>query len=326
VRRMQIWSVIAGLWLLLALPALAQSSSVRVEDPDNLLGAQAAQVRSAAQQLADEGADVIVVAARRSAGSSVDSSDQFLNTFLSQNNIAASSRQLNPNQIVFYVAQDARRTSLLYGSRWKQTLDPVYQSIQGQQMNPRFAEGDIAAGLIAGLDAARTTINPPTPTAVYLIGGALALTVIGVVAVPLLQKRRASATALETARDRMRSARQAAGAAIADLGQIAEQAQAKAQYDRISYSGGNIERLQSLQANGTQLFQQAQDLFAAADDQHELKADPTIADYDAVAAQYQRAQELAQQARSAIGEAEALRAQLDAQGSASTGPTTRLRD
>jgi hypothetical protein len=321
VRRVQIWSVIAGLWLLLALPALAQSGSVRVEDPDNLLGAQVEQLRSAAQRLADEGADVIVVAARQSAGTNTD---QFLNTFLAQNNIAPSSTRLNPNQIVFYVAQDARRTSLLYGSRWKQTLDPVFQSIQSQQMNPRFADGDIAGGLIAGIDATRATINPPTPTAVYLIGGALALTVIGVVAVPLLQKRRASATALETARERMRSARQAAGAAIADLGQIAEQSQAKAQYDRISYSGNNVERLQALQAKGTQLFQQAQDLFSSADDQHELKANPTIADYESVAAQYQRAQDLAQQARAAIGEAEALRAQLDAQGSPSTGPTTRL--
>lgn len=325
-RRVHIWSVILGLWLLLVLPALAQSGSVRVEDPDNLLGAQANQVREAAQRLSGEGAEVIVVAAGASAGSTSSSADQYLSSFLAQNNIAPGSNQINPNQVVFYVARDARRTSLLYGQRWKQTLDPVFQSIQTQQMNPRFAGGDVAGGLVAGIDAVRTTINPPTPTFVYVLGGALVLGVIALVTVPMLQKRRASATALETARERMRSARQAAGAAIADVGGVAEQAQAKAQYDRISYSQANIDRLQSLQAKGTQLFQEAQDLFSTTDDQIELKANPTASDYEAVAAQYERAQHLAQQANSSIGEAEALRAQLDTQGSPSTGPTTRLRE
>lgn len=325
-RRVHIWSMILGLWLLLALPVLAQSGSVRVEDPDNLLGAQANQVREAAQQLAGEGAEVIVVAAGAAGGSSAGSADEFLSRFLAQNNIAPSSSRINPNQVVFYVARDARRTSLLYGSRWKQTLDPVFQSIQAEQMNPRFANGDVAAGLVAGIDAVRTTINPPTPTFVYVLIGALTLGLIAMFVMPRLQKRRATATAVETARERMRTARQAAGAAIADLGSIAEQSQAKAQYDRISYSQNNVDRLQSLQAKGTQLFQEAQDLFSSADDQHELKASPTASDYEAVAAQYERAQNLAQQANTAIGEAEALRAQLDAQGSPSTGPTTRLRE
>lgn len=325
-RRVHIWSVILGLWLLLALPALAQTGSVRVEDPDNLLGGQADQVRDAAQRLADEGAQVIVVAAGESAGSTQASADQFLNNFLAQNNIAPASNQINPNQVVFYVARDARRTSVFYGSRWTSTLDPVYQSIQDQQMNPRFADGDLPGGLVAGIDAVRTTINPPTSPVIYVLGGAVLLGVIALIAVPMLQKRRAAATTLETARERMRTARQQAGAAIADVANVAEQAQAKAQYDRISYSENNIERLQSLQAKGTQLFQEAQDIFSTADDQIELKDNPAANDYETVAAQYDRAKDLAQQANSTIREAEALRAQLDAQGSPSTGPTTRLRE
>lgn len=325
-RRVQIWSMIIGLWLLLALPALAQDAGLRIEDPDNLLGAQANSVREAAERLAGEGAQVIVVAAGQSAGTTPESADQFLNALLARSNLAPNSSNLNPNQIVFYVARDARRTSVLYGQRWKETLNPVFQSIQSQQMNPRFASGDLAGGLVAGVDAVRETINPPTPTAVYLIGGALAATAAGAVAVPVLNKRRASATALESARERMREARRAAGAAIADLDRLVEQAQAKAAYDKISYSQDNVERLQSLQAKGMQIFSQAQDLFAAADDQHELKANPAIKDYDAVAGQYQQSQTLAQQASAAIGEAEALRAQLDAQGTPSTGSTTRLRE
>jgi hypothetical protein len=320
----QIWSVIVGLWLLLTVTALAQTGSVRVDDPDNLLGGQTGSVQQAAQRLADEGAQVIVVAAGASAGSSDASADTFLDSFLTRNNIAPSSRQLNPNQIVFFVARDAQRTSLLYGQRWKETLNPVFQSIQNQQMNPRFAQGDLAGGLVAGIDAARTTINPPTPTAVYLIGGALALTAVGAVAMPLVQKRRVSASARMAAQDRMQQARKTAGAAITDLARLVEQAQAKAQYDRISYAQNNVERIQSLQTRGMQLFREAQDAFSAAEEQQRAKATLATADYEAIAAHYARAQEVAQEARTTIGEAEELRAQLDAQGTPSTGGTTRL--
>ncbi|HEX6291306.1 MAG TPA: TPM domain-containing protein [Herpetosiphonaceae bacterium] len=324
-RRVQIWSVLVGLWLLLILPALAQAPGVQIEDPDTVLGSQES-VRRAAQRLADEGARVIVVAAGPSAGQTPSQAEQFLDALLARRNIAPNSGQLQPNDILLYVARDARWTLLLYGQRWKDNLDPVFQSIQVEQMNPRFASGDLAGGLVAGLDAVRTTINPPVPTVVYLLGGALVLTVIGVVAVPLLKKRRVSADALAAARERMQQARKTAGAAIADLDRLVEQAQAKAEYDRISYSQGNIERLQSLQAKGIQLFHEAQDAFAAGDDQQEAKAVLAIADYDAISAHYARAQEIARQASAAIGEAESLRAQFDAQGTPNTGPTTRLRE
>lgn len=322
-RRVQCWIAIVGLWLLLALPALAQGGSVRVEDPDGILGAQANTVRSAAQKLANEGAEVIVVAAGTSAGTSAASADQYLDQYLSQNNIAPSQTQLRPNQIVFYVARDARRTALRFGQRWINKLRPVGPDIQAQQMNPRFQSGDIAGGLVAGINAARTTINPPN-TLAYIIGGVLVIGVIGIVAVPLLRRRQQAATALASARERMTQTRRDAGAAIADLGRIVEAAQEKAQYDKLSYSAENVQRLQQMQDNGMQLFQQAQAAFDAAEEQQATKGTLIDADYTAIAAKYAQAQDLARRANAAISEAEALRAQLDAQGTPSTGPTTRL--
>ncbi len=325
-RRVQVWSVVVGLWLLLIGSALAQTGSVHIEDPDQLLGRDGGPVRQAADRLASEGADVIVVAAGSAAGNNETDAAQYLDTYLARNNIAPNSRSLQPNQIVFFVARDARYTGLWYGQRWIEALRPVGDRIQRQQMNPRFAANDISGGLVAGIDAARTTINPPTPTAVYLIGGVLAATAVGVVVMPLLRKRRAAAGALTEARERMEQARRAAGAAIADLGLLLERAQAKAEYDRISYARGDVERLQSLQRNGVQLFQEAQSAFDAAEEQQTAKATLALSDYEALTTQYNQATTLAQRASTAINEAETLRATLDAQGTPSTGPTTRLNE
>lgn len=326
-RRSRFWSVIIGLWLVLAVSVEAQSGSVRIEDLDNVLGANAAQVRTAAEQLAGQGAQVVVITAGQSAGTTDQSADRYLDTFLSQNNIASSRTNLNnPNQIIFFVARDARRTALLYGSRWRQTLDPVERTIQAEQMNPRFAEGDLAGGLVSGIEAVRTTIDPPTPTAVYVIGGVLAATAAGAVAVPMLRKRRTAAETLAGARERMEQARRSAGVAIADLGQLVKQAQAKAEYDRISYSQTDIERLSTTQAKGLQLFQEAQSAFDAAEEQQNAKATLSVSDYEAIAAQYVQAQQRTGQAATLIRETEALRATLDAQGKPSTDPTTRLHE
>lgn len=322
--RAWLWSMIAGLWLLLALPALAQTGSVRVEDPDNLLSGQADAVRQAAEQLAAEGAQVIVVAAGQSAGSTEADAFGYLDRFLNSNNIAPSRTQLQPNQIVFYVPTFARLTALFYGQRWIEQLDPVQDRIRNQEMTPRFADGDIAGGLLAGINGVRTTINPPTPTGVYVIGGALAATAAGAAAVPALRKRRASADALAQARERWEQARRAAGAAIADLGQLVEQAQEKAQYDRVSYSPADVERLQEVQGRGLQVFQEAQAVFDAAEEQQTAKPTLTANDYAAIVPQYGRAQELAQQAAELIREAETLRSRLDARPTPTTGPTTRL--
>lgn len=313
-RRAQWLSLIVGLWVLLALPVAAQSGSVRIEDPAGLLGGQTEAIRQAAQRLAGEGAEVLVVAAGPEQASDQQSSDAYLNQFV---------QRITPNQIIFYVAPNARQTSLRFGQRWNNVLRPVEREIQAQQMNPRFYSGDLAGGMIAGIDATRTTINPPN-TAFYVIGGALAVAAIGVVALPMLRRRRDTATTLAGARERMEQFRRAAGGAIADLGRVAEQAQAKAQYDRLSYSKADAERVQQLQAQGMQLFTEAQAAFDAAEEQQHAKATLAAADYDSIAARYEQAQEIAQRAATAIGEAEQHRAMLDARGAPSTGATTRL--
>lgn len=321
-KRLHVFLVIVGLWLL-ALPVLAQSGSVRIENPDNL-NLDTARIRAAAERLTAEGAEVVVIAAGPSAGINGQFAQNYLNQYLDQQGIARASNDLNPNQIIFFVATEARTTGLLYGARWKQTLDPVQTRIRNEQMSPRFASGDLTAGFVEGMNAVRTTINPPTPTAVYVIGGVLVLAALGAVLIPLLRKRRATSDLLAAARERMEQARRAAGSAIADLGQLAETVDAKDDYDRLSYSQSDATQLQRIQGGGLQLFQDAQSAFDAAEEQTVINPPKRPQDYDVIAAQYSRAQELAQQALRPLREAESLRAALDARPAPSTGPTRRL--
>lgn len=323
-RGRRLWMLLAAcaLWLL-ALPALAQTGSVRIDDPDERLAGGESQVRAAAERLAATGADVVVIAAGSSAGSDQDSAQRFLDDYLAEQQIAGGIDDLNPDQIVFYAATDARITALFYGSRWKATLDPVSTAIRNEQMNPRFADGDLPGGFVAGIDAARATISP-SRAPFYAIGGVLVAAAAGAAAYPALKRRRATADQVTTARQQAQESQRSAGAAIADLGRLIEQAQAKAAYDRLSYSAADQQRIQAAQARGLSAFQEAQQAYDEADEQQAMRPPTKVADFASLTQRYDRARDLAQQASASIREAEALRAQLDSQGPPATGPTQRL--
>lgn len=322
-RRLHVLVVIVGLWLLAALPAWAQTGTVLIEDPDGLLG-DTGQIRAAAEELAAEGADVIVVAAAQSAGASGPEAERFLGEYLNREGIALSYNNLNPNQIVFYAATQARVTGLFYGIQWRDRLTAEERRIREQVMTPPFGNRDFAGGFVAGINAVRDVINPPTPTSVYVLGGALATVAAGAVALPLLRKRRQTSDLLVAARERLAHARNAAGSAIADLGQLVDQAQEKAKFDQLSYSRTDLERVQTLHSQGMSVFGEAQAAFDAAEEQTSLKPPQAPRDYDAITAQYEKARQLAEQAARPVREVEALRATLDAQPAPSTGPTRRL--
>lgn len=325
-RRFGVLAAVLLGWLVLAAPVAAQAGKVSILDPDGLLGSGAASVNQAAEQLAASGAEVIVVAGGPSAGTDEQGARQFLNRVLVDNGIAPSVDQLQPNQILFYVARDARITGILFGTRWRATLDPVWNRIKDEQMNPAFAGGDIPGGFVAGIQATETTINPPPPnrTPLYVLGGALVVAAIGFATFPLIRSRRTAAAALAEANRRLEQTRREAGAALADLGQLVQSAEDKSQFDRVSYSAADIERLHELQSRGVGAFRDAQTTFDEAEEQRATNAPTTIAAIDALVARYRSVQEQVKASIGPVREAEQLRAELDARGAAQTGSTTRL--
>ena len=318
--------VLAMFWLL---PAFAQSGSVRIVDPDGLFG-DGAVVEAAARRLADEGAEVVVLGARN-AGADPEDAQRYLDQQLAELDIAPSSSALRGNQIVFFVAPQPGFSGIYYVSRYNEKLSrrneqsqPVYEQIMQQQMQPQFTRGALATGMAAGIDAVRTTLNPPTSPVVWIGGAALAVAGAGAVAVPALRKRRTALEALTAARQRMDEARQAAGVAIADLGRRVHVAQEKAQYDTISYAPAEVAHISADQRRGEQLFGAAQATFDAAEEGRTALEKPAAADYDRLAEQYVEAERLAQEAAEPIERAEQVRARLDRAASSSRGAASRL--
>lgn len=322
-RRWSIWGVVAALSLLLVSVAVAQTGSVRIIDPAGLLGAQQNAAQQAAQQLANEGAQVIVAVDNQNNAINTQNKDQersYISNLLQRNNVGLTNDQIQPNQIVYYVNPVQGYTGVYYGTTWRGKLDPTFRGIN-TTITQRASTGDLAGGLVAGINATRTAINPPTPTFVYVLGGVLALTVVGLVAAPIVRRRREAATTLGTARDQAAHARREAGAAIADLGQRMENARAKAQYDAFSYAPADAQRVQALQRDAEQTFADAQAAFDAAEEQERLTPHPSANDYQRITEQYTQGRALTQQAAAALAEAEQLRATLDAQHAANSPPS-----
>ncbi|MDQ5851151.1 MAG: hypothetical protein M3380_03580, partial [Chloroflexota bacterium] len=112
--------------------------------------------------------------------------------------------------------------------------------------------------------------------------------------------------------------------AIADLGPGMALSQEKAQYDKLSYASADVERITERQRRGEELFAQAHTAFDSAEEAQQALTNPTAADNESLAAKYLDAQRLAEEAAQSIGEAEQMRAALDASGVQNTGATRRL--
>ncbi len=309
--RLLLRMLLVGVWLMLALPVAAQTGSVQVIDPDDLIGGRRGDVEQAAQQLAGEGADVIVVAVGQS-GAAGSNPERVLFDVLDQNNISTASSGHLPNQIIFYVNTVQQYTGLYYGSRWRDRLDPVYQQIIDQQITPQASAGNVAVGMIDGITAVRNTINPPTPRWMYVLAGLVALALIGLVATPLVTRRLSASAALSAAREQAAQARREAGTAIADLAPRMDAARAKAQYDALSYAPDDAQRVQALQRKADQAFNEAQIAFNTAEEQSRLNQNMAIREYERLAVQYVEARNHAKHAKALLEEVEQLRATFDA--------------
>jgi hypothetical protein len=301
--------MILGSAVLLVTPVAAQGGSVLIDDPDTLIADRAA-VETAANRLVAEGVDVVMVVVEN-AGTTPADAQMYLDNRLDQLGVANNSKTLRGNQIVFYVAPTPGFDGIYYVSQFKAKLDPVYRTVIAEQMRPRFTQGDFGGGMIAGIDAIRTTLNPPASPLPWVVGGAVAVGVAGAAAVPALRKRRAAGETLASTRTRMEQARGAAGVALADLGREVNDARDKAKFDKVSYRPDDVVRLSQLQAEAESRFAQAQAAFDAAEEAQIAESQPAAEHYDVVASKFAQAQTLATEAAEMMAEVDMLRAELD---------------
>ena len=328
---MRRYSFLAVVLALCAWRVALAAGSIMIDDPKNLLMDRKGEVQAAAQRLADAGADVIVMVVDNDGGT--DQGRTYINQRLAElkinGSVAAGNSRLPGNTILVFrsTRRGFENTGFYYVPGYKAALDPALKTIFADQMRPKLTTGDTAGGLVAGLDGIRTTINPPTSPLVPITVAAVVLGGGYMLAAPQLQKRKKAATTLAEAKQRLDEARKAAGAAIADLGQLVRVANEKKEYDKLSYARADVQRIAEHQTTGQQAFEEAQKVFDQAELDETILRTPTIEGYDKIAVAYRRAQALTNDASTGIKEAERLRLTLDqtpGPDGPAPGETTRL--
>lgn len=303
--------IAAALLLLLVVPALAQGRVI-IDDPGGRL--DRAAVERAARPLINRGAAVAIYV--------VDSGgqDDFVERLI-DDGLARSDRVLLSNVVGIYVAVNDRFSSIAYGDQWSDALavNDNYEVIRQGDLNPGLSDGDYTGGVVAALGAIDEAIrNPPVPgggTSINFDPTPIVLGVGGLAAAGaggyyVLRRRRVAQTRAGAAQ-RLKDAREGAGALIADLGRRFKDAGEKAKFDKVSYAPADVARVQGLQQKASARFVKLQEQFDDAGEQLERYEKPTNEQMEQAAVAYDQVKAEAQQAGEELKAVEALRAKLD---------------
>ncbi len=309
-------------WLLLAPGVRAQSGSVIVDD--NGVGIDQARVKTAAQQLASEGANVVVVVTKN--GGSGDGL-AYLSQRLRALNVAqsASVSDLPANSIIYYVSFSPQVSYIYYGSNFRTALDGESEDLRDNQLNAGLKRNDPTRGLVDVLTATARVIDNPVaartePSSgvgsglIWLIA-AVAIGALLLFVVPSFLRRRSTsaqtADALTQARNRFMGAKQAAGGAIADLGRQMSDATEKQRFDKVSYPASQVQDLERRHRAAQAQFSQLQVQFDDVGERIENNPTPSVTDYEGAAGGYDGVRTQIQQISQALGEMDGLRKEFD---------------
>jgi hypothetical protein len=299
----------AALVLLLATPALAQGQ-VLIRDAGGRLDAN--DVRQAARPLVNKGATVAVYV--------VDSgdNDDFVERMIDDGLVRSDGAMLT-NVIAVYVAINDRYSEIAYGDEWGEALavNNNAEAIRVSDLNPGLSSGDFTSGIADALTAIDDAIeNPPVPG-----GGTnvntfpIAASLAGIAAAGggayLFSRRRRAAKLRADAQQRLKDAREGAGALIAELGRRFSEAAEKARYDQVSYTAADVTRLGQLQSAAVARFVTVQEQFDAVGEQLERYEKPTNEQLATAAAGFDQVQAEAQAVSEDLKAVEQLRAELD---------------
>ena len=144
-----------------------------VLDVAGVLGAGQAAVVAAAEALARRGAAVRVRVVAHVDQPSLDAYQTTLESQCPSWRLADGSRADSLISVIVVVGDG--KTGIYYGHRWDPFLDSTWLSVQSDEMNPRFAQGDFAGGLVAGLRALESALaQPPQLQPPDLVAGPVA--------------------------------------------------------------------------------------------------------------------------------------------------------
>ncbi len=298
--------------LLLVTPALAQGRLV-IADPGRRL--DEAAVQAAAGPLIRRGAEVAVYVVDR--GGEDDFQRRLIGDGLGRSDGAVRSRL-----IAIYVAVESRYSAIWFGEEWSAALavNDNYELIRTGKLNPGLSDGDFTRGVTSALTAIEEAIvNPPRPGGGVTINTDLTPVVIGGLGLAgaaaagagayQLRRRRQTRRAAE---QRLRDARERAGAVVVQLGQRFQTAAEKAQFDRVSYHPDAVAELADLLVAARDAFTRLKIDFDEIGEQLNRAAQPSLEALATATAAYERVIEQASAVAERLDALDQRRAALDA--------------
>lgn len=315
------WWCLPALLLLLLLPALAQAQQRSSKVVDEVGQLNVARVQQSAAVLERQGA--VVAAYLVNQGSEADLDRRLVaDGFQRDDGIKVK------GLVAVYVSLEPRNAIIRYEDTWNAALGrtvngvPNWSRILDEVLKPElrtgFERGDFTDAFLKTLGEVNGAIlSPPEelPVDTFPIGAAIAgigaLGVGAAVGVPALRRRRAAARSLAGARTAFEEARRRAGAAIADTAALFKTAEEKATYDKISYTPADVGRLDALMGQSRSQFASSKERFDEIEEQLQGKKAIGQGDYEQAAPAYDAVTAQVAEARSAVEQAEGLRAELD---------------
>ncbi len=143
---------------------MAQSlDQMLVIDDANIFGDKITEIKAAAEELQNQGADVRVrTITSFGAYGNLDQYELQLEqrspSWIGQNG------DIKNNLIVLIISLEERETGLYYGEIWTNVLDDNWNRIQSDIMHPLFKDGDYAGGVIQGLKEIQRLIKEKDQT------------------------------------------------------------------------------------------------------------------------------------------------------------------
>lgn len=314
-----------ALLLLLVVPALAQGNLIVEDETGNL---DRRQIEAAADPLLDRGATVAVYMVQQ--GDDADFRQR-----LQRDGLVRGDGLARTEMIAIYVSLNPRYSNIRFGEDWNAALavNDNFDNIRLTQLNPALASSNFTQGYVDALRAIDQAIaSPPRPGGGTEINVNFIPIVLGVfillglfVTWGVFSRRRSAARALAAARQRMEEARRAAGAAITDMGRQLQTAREKAEYDRVSYTPADVERLAQTQGEVEAQFVTAQNRFDDVNEALEQRATPTIPHYDEATQGYTQVAQMVTALRGRLEEINQTRVELDQLAQRAPGEIDRAK-
>lgn len=309
-----------GFFLMLAAPAFAQGQFYFRDSAGEL---DRATIEQAVAPLVQRGAAVAVYTAN-------DGDTSTFNEYLINDGLARNDGAVRDQLVAIFVGFGSSYSSIRYGNSWAATLgaNNAYEQIRTNDLNAQLREGNPTQGIIDALESINSVIGAGVPSGgvsvpggtvsnddggsiwPWLLGGG-AVVGGGALALNAMRKGGGEKQKTVSAKEQFTQNRGRAGAAISDARTAFQDADEKAQYDKVSYPAAEVANLTAMQRDAKGSFNEALEQYAGVEEAFKGKDNASVPEYQQATQVYDQVIEKVGKARELLAPIAARRSELD---------------